>query len=583
MEAIKNSEPQIIYTNKARCRDCYRCVRMCPVKAIRMENSQASVDPQRCVLCGTCINECPQEAKSYQKEYSIVREWIAAGETVVATVAPSFAALLDSWETSRFPSALRKLGFNKVAETAEGAHISALASLDYLQAEQPERALASACPAAVRLIEKYHPEAVKELIPVQSPMVIHGKMLKEKYGSWSRVVFIGPCVAKKAEALLHPDSIDAALTFEELFDWLADERISLQNCEESGFDDPAPSLARLYPLQGGMLKTAGLQTEPFSENLLSVTGYDEITQLLESCSDASCIAEPLFCKNGCINGPVMQKRAPLFNRRYNLLRYQQKEAAKSCESQLSDRIEYRRYLEQFQPNPKTSRQEITEEEIRAVLVRTGKGNPEDQLNCGACGYDNCRDKAVAVLRGMAEEEMCLPQMRRLAEQRSDKIIESTPNGVIILDHTLKILTVNPAFRRMFRVGESILGRPISEIMDPEPFENLMSSPKEILEKTVSFHNPSLVCHQILYKMPGENQMVGIFVDITGNVRDRRQLDSLRSEIVLKAQELLDHQVQMAQTLAKALGENTARGEELVEHLMHLARQDSLNGFGRESE
>jgi PAS domain S-box-containing protein len=219
-------------------------------------------------------------------------------------------------------------------------------------------------------------------------------------------------------------------------------------------------------------------------------------------------------------------------------------------------------------------QDVTEAQIMEVLDKTGKASPENQLNCGACGYASCRDKAIAVVQGMAEPEMCIPYMKRLAEARTDKILVNSPNGIVILDEHLNILSMNQAFRDFFMCSEAICGKPISYLMDPDPFERLATGDDDRLEVTVKHDRYGIVSREMLYKLPQEKQYVGIFIDITKMKADKEQLDSLRVQTATQAKELLEHQISMAQTLAKYLGENTARSEQLLEKLMTLSDEDS---------
>ncbi len=232
----------IVFTNKAQCRDCYRCVRACPVKAIRMQGGQASVDVDRCVACGTCIRECPQQAKTYRRDLTAARALLAGEAPVAVSIAPSFAGLMEDWKRRRLPSALRRLGFVRAAETAIGAWHVARQTARRL-AEEPDRPhIATACPAVVNYVERYHPDAAKWLTPIVSPMVAHARLLRKSLADGVKVVFVGPCVAKKDEADRDAmlGEVDAVLTFEELFEWLDDEGIDLATCEDSPFDEAVP-------------------------------------------------------------------------------------------------------------------------------------------------------------------------------------------------------------------------------------------------------------------------------------------------------------------------------------------------------
>jgi PAS domain S-box-containing protein len=219
---------------------------------------------------------------------------------------------------------------------------------------------------------------------------------------------------------------------------------------------------------------------------------------------------------------------------------------------------------------------FSEADIHRVLERTGKGDPANQLDCGACGYPSCREKALAVLRGLAEPEMCIPHMRRLAEQRVDRIIETSPNGIVVLDDRLRILSMNPAFRKMFMCSDGLAGKHISVLMDAEPFERLASGKQKLVAEDVEHKRYNLSCHQVAYALEEDGQYVGIFVNRTGDRRSQAELDRLRSQTVLQARQLLEHQQAVAQQMAELLGENAARGEKLLEDLLGLAGGDDLD-------
>lgn len=560
---------QVVYTNKAHCRDCYRCLRVCPVKAIRMENGQAYVVAERCISCGTCIRECPQGAKQFRDDVERAARLLGSGEVVAASVAPSFGAVFADWEQKRLPSALRKLGFSYVGETAIGAYDVARETARLIS-RSPERShVCTACPAVVSYVERYEPDRIDLLVPVVSPMLAHARHIRDAIGQETRVVFIGPCVAKKAEAerVENRGLVDCVLTFTELAEWFEREGIDLAGCEESRFSEEPMGDARFFPLVGGSMRTAHLETDLLAAGAVSVSGFDEVREALAGVGPGNPpqIIEPLFCEQGCINGPAMPARCGIYRRRRDVIDY-----AASHPGPESDEPPAIDLCTRFRPERVQDDLEITEDHIREVLEKTGKAALENQLNCGACGYPSCREKAVAVIRGMAELEMCIPYMKRLAEQRTDRIIETSPNGIVILDEHLNIIHMNPAFRSFFMCSEAVLGRRISYLMDPDPFEKLASGSTDIITTAVRHDRYNLLCHEILYALPEEKQYVGIFVDITRSRMHKEKLDHLRAQTVSQARELLEHQIHMAQTIARFLGESTAQGESLLDKLMLLA-------------
>jgi iron only hydrogenase large subunit-like protein/uncharacterized Fe-S cluster-containing protein len=564
---------QIVFTLTARCRDCYRCLRSCPVKAIRMERGQAYVDNKRCIACGTCIRECPQQAKSFRHDIDVAQGFIDNDYLVAASIAPSFAAVYSGWQRSRLASALRALGFRYVGQTSHGAYQISAHSRELVGKNGGKAYVATACPALVNYIEKYQPELLDYFLPLVSPMVAHARMLKKKLGKEIKVVFFGPCVAKKSE-LFRPDvagDVDCVLTFRELSTWLEQKNINLSTCEESSFDEkPLPS-AQLYPLPGGLIKTAGLEDDGLNMNLLRVDGVENVKELLKDIPNESgyTLIEPLFCSQGCINGPGISMEKNLFERRKDIIEYDREIQGGHEIPVLEDAGLFTAVLQHGESVVRP----VTEEEIQQVLERTGKSDPQQQLNCGACGYDSCREKAIAVVLGMAEPEMCIPFMRRLAERRTDQIFTTTPNGILMLDEELKILGVNPAFKKFFLCSDAVMGRHVSYLMDPAPFEKLIAGVADSLDITVTHHHYNLLCRELLYVLKQERQIVGIFVNITGQQEQEKKLNDIRSQTIEQANELLQHQIKMAQNMAQFLGESTARGEELVRKLLSLSEGD----------
>lgn len=580
--------PQVIFVNKAACRDCYRCVRVCPVKAIKVHDGQASVVPERCISCGTCVRECPQSAKTFRIELDRAKEILASGGRVACSLAPSFAGFYPEQLRRRVPSVLRLLGFSNVSETAVGAFFAAKATAKYIEKHnQREPGIISACPACVEYITRFQPQWARYIIPVVSPMVAHAKYIRRKLGPETRVIFIGPCVAKKVEGQ-HAEGdghIDAVLTFDELNTWLREEKIDIASCEESDFDERPRGAARYFPLEGGCVKTAGWSANLLDEKIVAVSGFQNFRHALEE-SRPGQIIEPLFCPQGCADGPANGHKEEIFEARYNIMDYA-REGMKSYGASLPDPEELARENEltpedeafldsltvYYKPARTGPKKEISETQIREVFERTGKASPEKQYDCGSCGYPSCRDMAVAILEGFAEPEMCVPYFRQIAEQRIDRVIETSPNGIVTLDEHLNIVSMNPTFRQFFQCSNAVCGRPISYLMDPEPFERLLSDPAQKVETVVHHEAYNLVCHEVLYALPEERQFVGNFVNITKMQKNETQLDQLRQQTIRQARELLEQQVRMAETIASCLGENSARAESLLENLMDQAKQE----------
>ncbi len=398
---------QVVFTNKARCRDCYRCVRVCPVKAIRMKDGQAYVVEDRCIGCGTCVRECPQGAKSYRNDTERAERLFAPGVQVAASIAPSFAAAFAEFQRRRLPSALRQLGFAYVGETAVGAYHVAAQTAAVVAARPERRYVCTSCPAVVRYVERYRPELVGALAPVLSPMLAHAKHIRQRLKADVRVVFIGPCVAKKAEAERpeHVGLVDCVLTFAELQEWFQRQGIDLSACEESDFDEAPEGDARLFPLEGGSVRTSGWTTDLLAGNVVAASGFEEVRTALEGLlvPDTPRVVEPLFCAQGCTNGPAMLDDRNVFARRGDVLGYASAHPGKKPETR-----HHAELVAQFFARRAGEEPPVSEEQVRHVLEITGKSREEDQLNCGACGYASCRDKAIAVIRAWPSRRCVSP-------------------------------------------------------------------------------------------------------------------------------------------------------------------------------
>ena len=569
---------ETLWTNAARCRDCNRCVTSCPVKAVRKQGGQAQVMADRCILCGRCVLECPQGAKSYRDETEVAQALIASGIPVIASVAPSYPAAFSPAESRALPSVLRQLGFRLVTETAVGADLVARACAELVSARPEGVYLVSACPAVVEYVRRFQPGAAPALLEVVSPMLAHARFLKSIHGQQTAVVFIGPCIAKKAEAAAEGEkrTVAAVLTFEELRMWAARQATDFDQAEPSGFDDALPGKGRHFPLGGGLAHAAGWSTDRLARQMLAVTGPEAVREAVEYLQKVSetTIVEALMCPGGCLGGVGMP-------RGYG--RLQARHAFMKALSSTADYGDLRRGPAAA-PVPVDLRAEYAPEAavepafdeaaIRQVLARTGKLEPADELNCRACGYATCREKAVAVLGGIAEVDMCIPFMRRYAELQSDGIVQNSPNAIVILDRDLRILRVNTQFCRLFLTSEGCHGKHISYFLDTEPFRQVLAGEVDLYDETVHHTAYSLVCQQLVYRVGSEESMevVGILVNLTRSKRQEAELDLLRREALERAENVIDNQVHIAQEVAKLLGKSAAETRATLARLTELVRR-----------
>jgi PAS domain S-box-containing protein len=539
-------------------------VRACPIGAIRVQDGQAQVHGGRCISCGLCVRECPQGAKVIRDSIGEVREMIARGDAVAASVDATFAAGYGGWRAARLPAALRLLGFAAVAETAEGAAAVAAA-----YGAEGVQGIASACPAVVSYIEKYRPELTGLLLPIASPMVAHARMLKKRLGSHVRVVHIGPCAARKAERQRPgAEAVDAVLTFDELETWLSEDGIRLSTCPESGFEGAGdPGAARLVGVSGALLHAAGVRGAVGKGDALAVSGVRDVMALLDApASDWPYgLVEAWFCRGGCAGGPCIPEGVDAFAAGRDMAAYAEGALP------LPGAIEAPPLGMAFSPTP-ISPPEVSEARIREILEQTGKAEPAEQLNCGACGYDSCRDHAIAIARRMAEPGMCVSFARRSAERRADHIIEASPNGIVVTDSELHIVHMNARFLRMFGASANAIGQPVSEVVDAEGFAHLRAGAKGTQE-TIRARN-GLRYQELIFALRGGQEFAGIYVDISGHTLDARQIDLIKGQSLKHARNLLEHQIRFSQEMAHFLGRSTAQTEELVKRLMDMYAEDA---------
>ncbi len=534
---------------KSNCKNCYKCIRHCPVKSIRFSANQAHIIGNECILCGQCFVVCPQNAKQIVDETEKVRVLIQSGDPVYVSLAPSFIANYNGIGIEGMRRALRKLGFADAEETAVGASMVKTEYERILAGGDRDILIASCCHSVNLLIQKYFPAVLPSLADVLSPMQAHCADLKRRFPN-AKTVFIGPCVAKKDEAEHYAGYVDAVLTYEELTKWLENEHIAL----EPDMDSTEESRARFFPTAGGILKTMAQNAPGYT--YMAIDGVENCMAALhdiESGKIHKCFIEMSACVGSCISGPVMEKyhRSPVSD--YMAVAHYA--GKKDFDVAQPDPLSLRKTFE-----PIERRNGIpSESEIAEILKKMGKTKKEDELNCGSCGYNTCREKAIAIYHGKAEISMCLPYLKEKAESFSDCIVSNTPNGLVVVNDALEVQQINDAARKIMniRYASDVLGDQIIRILDPTPFLKVLDSKKSLRDQRVYLAEYKKYVEQTIVYDSTYHMLVCIMRDVTDEETEKEKKESISRQTVEIADKVVDKQMRIVQEIASLLGETAA--------------------------
>ncbi len=538
----------------ARCKDCYKCLRECPVKAIKVVDHHAKIIDSRCILCGHCTKVCPQNAKSVHSERAEVEKLLKGGN-VVASVAPSFVSSFDLQDFSVMKLALGRLGFADAEETSIGAREVTAQYKKLLEGGTFKNFITSCCPAVNTMIELYYPKALQYLAPVDTPMIAHAKMIRKKNPK-AKVVFIGPCIAKKREAK-ESGVVDGVLTFEDLSEMLADAGIALSEIARVPMHgEGSVNRAKYYPISRGIIKSFENYIDGYE--FVAVDGAEKCKEVLENIESLSgMFIEMNSCDSACVNGPCsLALKAGALKANADIRKYVGKDLEKpvSAPYEPVEDIDFtcvheRRRTEDFIP---------TDRQLSEILAKTGKTRPEDMLNCGACGYDTCLDKAWAVANGYANIEMCVPYMRERAESMSYEIIQTSPNGIVLLDNDLNILEINGKAKELLGITERDLkGKGIFHYFNPTDFALAQNDGKNLYNKKVFLEKTGSYIELTIIVMKDKKGTYAVMKDITQETRSEQQLDKVKLETLATTDEVIKKQMRVAQEIASLLGETTA--------------------------
>ena len=541
--------PNCLTLKKSNCKNCYKCIRHCPVKAIRFSGNQAYIIGNECVLCGQCFVVCPQNAKEIIDETEKVKVFLQSGEPVIVSLAPSFVANYDGVGIGAMREALKKLGFYDAEETAIGATIVKTEYERMLREEDRDIIITSCCHSVNLLIQKYFPAELEYLADVLSPMQAHCIDIKKRYPN-AKTVFIGPCVAKKDEAEHYKGIVDAVLTFEELTKWLKKEKIEI----DKTMDSSEESRARFFPTTGGILKTMAQDISGYA--YLAIDGVENCIAALRDIEGGKihkCFIEMSACAGSCVGGPVMEKyhRSPVKDY-MSVANYAGTKDFNVEQLNASELKKQFTYIEHKLTMP-------SEEEIASVLRQMGKMKQSDELNCGSCGYNSCREKAIAICQGKAEISMCLPYLKDKAESFSDTIVNSSPDGLIVLNESLEVQQINDAALRLMnlRANSDIMGEPVVRVLDPKVFLQVQETGRNIYGRKVYLAEYKRYVEMTIVYEKDSRVLVSILRDITGRETEREKKENIRNQTLEVADKVVEKQMRIVQEIASLLGETAA--------------------------
>lgn len=551
----------VVYTLTNECHDCYKCIRECRVKAIKIENGHASVIPDRCIACGLCVRTCPAGAKKVRNDLADAKNLFLTGRKVYVSLAPSWRAAFDLSE-SQVVALFKRLGFSGVGETAVGAEEVSIETAKVLNGAQKGLFISSACPVAVDFIRCYHPDFSYHITQIASPAQTHAKLLKEREGADVDVVFVGPCIGKKNESDRHPDLLSAALTFEEIKIWMNDDGVKVEelNDEGEGFMPRTAYEGALYPLNGGMIETIKRVGVRADVQMTAVSSLDSIEKALTGLDpsklESVVFLELLACDGGCVAGPCVDTQKSGLENISAVIAHAKRRNVVPQEPEVVVPLP-------FPARPVVSAV-YTVEDVNKALERIGKFSAKDELNCGGCGYATCRGLAKALLSGMAEPSMCVSYMRKIALRKATAMLRCMPSAAVIVDGDLNIVEANDAFMRLFTgeqyelyqaLPDGLAGAELTKVAD---FSKLF---KATLKSGKDIHRERFPLNSRLYDVTAftieKNALAGaIITDVTETAASHEQ-------IARKAHEVITKNISIVQEIACLLGEHMVETESLL--------------------
>lgn len=571
-----------IETRNSKCIGCYKCLKICVVKSLDISGSNVGVIEDECVYCGRCIPECPDENKLFENKIDHILEYLQNPciQTAVS-LDPSFISAFGE-NSRKIVTALKALGFDLVEETAVGAAFVTMEYQKHIEQRKRKNIITTACPTINMLIQKYYPDLTKYMAPVMSPMAVHGKYMKDKYGEEVKVIFIGPCLSRGKEAEDYPDYIDGVMTFTQVSQLLEKNNLSFDDFDENESFAAESSFSRIYPIKGGII--LDLQEKKLDDGTpdtsglvgkytaLSVSGLNEVSGLLKEIREGKVsrvFAELSACRGGCINGPLQPDVVESwYGNRLKVRNY--------ANNAFVDMYPVDMDFSKRFTHEDISKPQPTEEEIKAILSEIGRYTKERELNCGSCGYSSCREKAIAVYQKKADLYMCMAYIQEISRTLSNVILSKTPYYIIAVDKNMKIKEFNFAAQKLFGVTRNqAMNRPLDDFMETSLFEQVFETKKDILDKKVEYPELDMVTSQIIVYSAQENVAIGIINNITEEEKKRKQLYQMKLDSVNMTKKVIDKQMMVAQQIASLLGETTAETKVTLNKLKGLIENEGV--------
>lgn len=530
--------------HNSNCKNCYKCIRQCPTKSIRFSDGRASIIDDQCVLCGKCYSVCPQPNKKISSDVLKVTKMLEDGQKVIASLSPSFVAYFNTGAAA-LERALKKIGFFGAEESALAA---AAVKNEYgriIREQRPEIFITSCCHSVNLLVQMHFPSLLKYLAPVKSIMTVHIESLKSRYPD-SKTVYVCPCVSEKDEAKVN-SSADAVLSFDELKQMLDEKGVII----ETDFSKDGKIRGRLFATSGGIIKCLDSKEDGYAYTSVSgVTHCYDALKEIENGNLKNCFIEMNACRGGCVGGPLMGEAM------YCPISSYQKvvDCSGDEEPEFTPAKDIHKSFAQIGENQRMP----TEAEIKEILIKTGKTHPEQELNCGSCGYDTCRDKAKAIFLGKADPDMCLPYLNEKAESFSSNIVNNSFNAVFVLDDDYKITLINRAARKI--IGEpsrDIIGKHVTLFFDPKYFISAKLIGRGFINQKVYLEKYNIYVEQTVIYDREYHTLICEMRDISEEETARLKKEAFSKRTVEIADKVVEKQMRIVQDIASLLGETAA--------------------------